>query len=98
MSLKHQACDQCQAAVINGVFCHETGCPNIALQPRQCRECGQVFKPESRFHVVGPCCTDTDEHECDSDGAGLQDCDLCRECGEHAGFCSVCRTSDCCGA
>ena len=22
------ACDQCEAAMINGVFCHETGCPN----------------------------------------------------------------------
>lgn len=21
-------CDQCVAAMINGVFCHETGCPN----------------------------------------------------------------------
>lgn len=21
-------CDQCQAACINGVFCHEIGCPN----------------------------------------------------------------------
>ena len=21
-------CDQCTAAMINGVFCHETGCPN----------------------------------------------------------------------
>ena len=21
-------CDQCNAAMINGVFCHETGCPN----------------------------------------------------------------------
>jgi hypothetical protein len=21
-------CDQCQAAMINGVFCHEIGCPN----------------------------------------------------------------------
>ena len=21
-------CDQCEAAMINGVFCHETGCPN----------------------------------------------------------------------
>lgn len=21
-------CDQCEAARINGVFCHETGCPN----------------------------------------------------------------------
>lgn len=23
-----RSCDQCQAAVINGVFCHEAGCPN----------------------------------------------------------------------
>jgi hypothetical protein len=22
-------CDQCEAARINGIFCHETGCPNI---------------------------------------------------------------------
>jgi hypothetical protein len=21
-------CDQCEAVMINGVFCHETGCPN----------------------------------------------------------------------
>ena len=21
-------CDQCAASMINGVFCHETGCPN----------------------------------------------------------------------
>lgn len=21
-------CNQCEALVINGVFCHETGCPN----------------------------------------------------------------------
>jgi len=21
-------CDQCEALMINGVFCHETGCPN----------------------------------------------------------------------
>jgi len=23
-----KSCDQCQAAIINGVFCHETGCVN----------------------------------------------------------------------
>lgn len=22
------SCDQCQACMINGVYCHETGCPN----------------------------------------------------------------------
>jgi hypothetical protein len=25
---KAAGCDQCEAAMINGVFCHETGCPN----------------------------------------------------------------------
>ena len=23
-----KGCDQCEAAMVNGVFCHETGCPN----------------------------------------------------------------------
>lgn len=23
-------CDQCNATMINGVFCHESGCPNMA--------------------------------------------------------------------
>lgn len=25
----HVQCSQCAAAVINGVACHETGCPNV---------------------------------------------------------------------
>lgn len=25
---KDNRCDQCEAAMINGVFCHEIGCPN----------------------------------------------------------------------
>lgn len=43
-------CNQCAAAMINGVFCHETGCPNsrktwIAERGEwvrfvECRECG----------------------------------------------------------
>lgn len=41
-------CDQCQAAMINGVFCHETGCKNSRKVYRygawikvfECRECG----------------------------------------------------------
>jgi hypothetical protein len=41
-------CDQCEAAMINGVFCHETGCPNTLKTYRDglwiavvtCRECG----------------------------------------------------------
>jgi hypothetical protein len=37
----------------------------------------------------------TREHECDE--KGQEDIDLCRECGEHASFCSVCSGSNCCG-
>jgi hypothetical protein len=43
-------CDQCEAAMINGVFCHETGCPNTRkrwvlereawIRFLPCRECG----------------------------------------------------------
>ena len=35
-------------------------------------------------------------HECDD--TARVDIDLCTECGEHAGFCSVCGGSSCCGA
>lgn len=43
-------CNQCEAAVINGVFCHEAGCPNTHarydkdsgewIKQRKCFECG----------------------------------------------------------
>ena len=26
---KRKRCDRCEAAYINGIFCHELGCPNI---------------------------------------------------------------------
>jgi len=32
-------CDQCDSATINGVFCHEQGCPNIVIT-RPCYACG----------------------------------------------------------
>lgn len=40
---KTLGCDQCVAAMINGVFCHEHGCPNaVGWTDRACTE--------------GPCC------------------------------------------
>jgi hypothetical protein len=41
-------CNQCEALMINGVFCHETGCPNSRKTFRygtwirivECFECG----------------------------------------------------------
>ncbi len=32
----HVGCSQCAAAVINGVACHETGCPNTVYECRGC--------------------------------------------------------------
>ena len=51
MSLVKVKCDQCSALMINGVFCHELGCPNMGarwdveeeqwVKQRTCVECGQ---------------------------------------------------------
>jgi hypothetical protein len=42
-------CDQCRVLRINGVRCHETGCPAAYRdETRECRECGRKFRPESR--------------------------------------------------
>ena len=54
-------CNFCHAIAINGVNCHEIGCPYSWLDsltgepsPRECAECGQDFKPE----VKGQYCCD----------------------------------------
>jgi hypothetical protein len=39
-------CDQCQLLRINGVVCHEIGCPNM---PRKCKDCKREFKSSWRF-------------------------------------------------
>lgn len=54
-------CDQCSAAVINGVFCHEFGCSNTNarydaltrewIKQRKCCECGMLV------NVDDPCCS-----------------------------------------
>lgn len=31
----HVRCSQCRASVVNGVACHETGCPNAARAKRE---------------------------------------------------------------
>jgi hypothetical protein len=46
--MKRITCDQCQLARIQGVICHETGCPNMRakwdgerwVKYRECFECG----------------------------------------------------------
>lgn len=50
------SCDSCQLVRINGVVCHETGCPDAWKDEiRECEECGSEFKPESRLQY---CCDD----------------------------------------
>ena len=54
-------CDRCQALMINGVFCHETGCSNTGsrfdeesgdwIKQRECFECG------CRVDADDPCCS-----------------------------------------
>ena len=58
-------CDQCQVLGINGVACHETGCPNAWLHPisgepysQACAECGCDYKPEEMLQRV---CSDCQE-------------------------------------
>ena len=48
----------CDAARINGIYCHEEGCPNDWRDSvRDCRECGCEFKPEAREQrYCSPCC------------------------------------------
>ena len=50
-------CDQCQVVTINGVACHETGCPNWWKDPITgealpwvCFECDANFIPEGMPH------------------------------------------------
>ncbi len=56
------ACDRCEVVRINGIVCHETGCPR---QPKECKNCGQRFEPVRGFQF----CSD----ECYADWFGVLD-------------------------
>lgn len=45
-------CDSCEVLNINGLNCHELGCPN-AWQDiiRECKWCGTRFKPENKVQL-----------------------------------------------
>ena len=43
-------CTSCTALRINGILCHELGCPDAYKDSvRECKECGCEFYPESNF-------------------------------------------------
>ncbi len=58
---KRFRCDQCEALMINGLFCHETGCPNSRsrydheaggwIRQRKCFDCGCMVDADD------PCCS-----------------------------------------
>jgi hypothetical protein len=40
-------CNGCNPIAINGLLCHETGCPEAwRTRTRECRNCGSEFSPE----------------------------------------------------
>lgn len=40
MSTPHKRCDQCLAVMINGIYCHEHGCPKAKAALPPCLHCG----------------------------------------------------------
>lgn len=51
------SCPSCEALMINGVYCHEQGCPDAWKdETRECKWCGGEFKPEHRHQ---DCCDDS---------------------------------------
>jgi hypothetical protein len=47
-------CSACEMVTINGVPCHETGCPEAWRDyDRECAWCGTRFRPENRYQF---CC------------------------------------------
>ena len=53
-------CRSCDAMVINGVFCHETGCPD-APKSKTCFECGYEFTSRSADRVCEDCREGSDD-------------------------------------
>ncbi len=42
-------CNSCEAVMINGVHCHEHGCPDAWKdKTRECKWCGSEFVPEDK--------------------------------------------------
>ncbi len=53
-------CQSCNAVAINGVNCHETGCPDAWRdKPKRCFDCGCKFIPEVRFANICQDCADS---------------------------------------
>lgn len=50
-------CDSCEAIMILGVYCHETGCPAEARRRMHtCRECDEPLEQDGRLTWYCPSC------------------------------------------
>ena len=50
-------CDSCEALMINGIYCHESGCPDMwKTKTYLCKWCGAKFTPEEKHQI---CCCDS---------------------------------------
>jgi len=57
MSMERHKCESCQLLRINGVVTHEIGCPDAwKCSKPECKWCGEVFVPETKFQAF--CCED----------------------------------------
>lgn len=55
--MAEERCHSCEVLYINGVRCHETGCPDAWRDAkRECKWCGTPFTPEERHQ---DCCGHT---------------------------------------
>ena len=53
---KTNQCNACEAKMIQGVYCHELGCPEAFRDHgRECKWCGAMFKPDESRPV---CCSE----------------------------------------
>jgi hypothetical protein len=84
-------CNQCEAAMINGVFCHETGCPNINkrfidgewVRVRECVECGNEI-------AEGESCCEAEVYQKD-EALICAECGHCVETLDEDEVCETCR-------
>lgn len=54
MKTKKEECNSCEVMYINGIRCHERGCPDAWKDEKKiCKWCGNEFTPEEKEQV---CC------------------------------------------
>jgi hypothetical protein len=57
-------CESCDSITIQGVFCHEKGCPDAwKNHPVKCFECGFDFIPEEKGDRTCPDCIANDSDD-----------------------------------